>query len=217
MLLIDFSASGYLAARLENLETYVDREFFGEGPLRPAQAETRARPRPVTDVVALRASTTGLRPRHRARHLRALPRAGQRSAAPPRDRADAVQPALHAGHEPELEACEKRWVVNRIVDPQQEAAIIALLEERGQHYLHSPSTSANTGASAGTSTGSPTRGSSCGALREDERPTTRAVRRPISGGSRTTTSSTTTARATPHCATARRARNGCCLGMGTAF
>jgi hypothetical protein len=29
-------------------------------------------------------------------------------------------------HEPELEACEKRWIVNRIVDPQQEAAIIAL-------------------------------------------------------------------------------------------
>jgi hypothetical protein len=81
---------------------------------------------------------TGLRPRHRARHLRALPHAGQRSAAAPRDRADAVQPALHAGHEPELEACEKRWVVNRIVDPEQEAAIIALLEERGQHYLRIP-------------------------------------------------------------------------------
>jgi hypothetical protein len=64
-------------------------------------------------------------------------------------------------NEPELEACEKRWVVNRIVDPEQEAAIIALLEERGQHYLHSPSTSANTGGSAGTSTGSPTRVSSC--------------------------------------------------------
>jgi hypothetical protein len=41
MLLIDFSASGYLAARLENLETYVDREFFAKDrydPRRPKPA-----------------------------------------------------------------------------------------------------------------------------------------------------------------------------------
>jgi hypothetical protein len=60
-------------------------------------------------------------------------------------------------HEPELEACEKRWVVNRIVDPEQEAAIIALLEERGQGYLHSLRPRTNMAGSAGTSTGSPMR------------------------------------------------------------
>jgi hypothetical protein len=41
-------------------------------------------------------------------------------------------------HEPQLEACEKRWVVNRIVDPGQEASIIELLLERRQTYLHLP-------------------------------------------------------------------------------
>ena len=41
-------------------------------------------------------------------------------------------------HEPAFEACEKRWIVNRIVDPEEEAAIIALLEAHGQHYLHIP-------------------------------------------------------------------------------
>jgi hypothetical protein len=46
MLLIDFSASGYLAARLENLETYVDREFFAKDrydPRRPKPAPPRPR------------------------------------------------------------------------------------------------------------------------------------------------------------------------------
>jgi hypothetical protein len=39
-------------------------------------------------------------------------------------------------HEPPLRDCKKRWVVNRIVDPGEEAGIIALLERHGQEYLH---------------------------------------------------------------------------------
>jgi hypothetical protein len=41
-------------------------------------------------------------------------------------------------HEPPLEGCEKRWVVNRIVDRAIEAAILAELERHGQPYLHLP-------------------------------------------------------------------------------
>jgi hypothetical protein len=41
-------------------------------------------------------------------------------------------------HEPELPACEKRFVLNRIVDPDEETAIIALLKARGRHYLRIP-------------------------------------------------------------------------------
>lgn len=41
-------------------------------------------------------------------------------------------------HEPPLEGCEKRWVVNRIVDHGLEAAILAELERHGQPYLHLP-------------------------------------------------------------------------------
>lgn len=41
-------------------------------------------------------------------------------------------------HEPELENCEKRWVVNRIVDRQEEKRIIDLLEKHDQKFLHLP-------------------------------------------------------------------------------
>jgi hypothetical protein len=40
--------------------------------------------------------------------------------------------------EPPLTDCEKRWVVNRIVDPLEESAIIELLERHGQSFLHIP-------------------------------------------------------------------------------
>lgn len=41
-------------------------------------------------------------------------------------------------HEPELAACEKRWIVNRIVDVAEERAIINLLEQREQKYTRIP-------------------------------------------------------------------------------
>ncbi|EAU41191.1 hypothetical protein FP2506_13029 [Fulvimarina pelagi HTCC2506] len=41
-------------------------------------------------------------------------------------------------NEPALEACEKRFVVNKIVDTEEEAFIIELLEVHGYPYLHLP-------------------------------------------------------------------------------
>lgn len=41
-------------------------------------------------------------------------------------------------NEPALAGCEKRWVLNRIVDPEEEAIIIRLLEAHGQPYLRIP-------------------------------------------------------------------------------
>jgi len=41
-------------------------------------------------------------------------------------------------HEPTLSGCEKRWVVNRIVEQQQEQAIIQTLEEHNQKYIYIP-------------------------------------------------------------------------------
>lgn len=41
-------------------------------------------------------------------------------------------------NEPPLRDCEKRWVLNRIVDPDEEAAVIALLEKHGQNYERVP-------------------------------------------------------------------------------
>eukprot|EP00123_Amoebidium_parasiticum_P017591 comp23907_c2_seq1/m.42105 comp23907_c2_seq1/g.42105 ORF comp23907_c2_seq1/g.42105 comp23907_c2_seq1/m.42105 type:complete len:1059 (-) comp23907_c2_seq1:41-3217(-) len=41
-------------------------------------------------------------------------------------------------NEPELPGLDRRWVVNRIVDGDQEQAVIRLLEERKQRYVHVP-------------------------------------------------------------------------------
>ncbi|WP_457807650.1 alginate lyase family protein [Kushneria sp. EE4] len=41
-------------------------------------------------------------------------------------------------NEPELDSCEKRWVVNRIVNPDEHSSIVALLEQYGQHYIDLP-------------------------------------------------------------------------------
>lgn len=41
-------------------------------------------------------------------------------------------------HEPVLQGCEKRFVLNRIIDSGQEAEIIDLLERRGAQYLRLP-------------------------------------------------------------------------------
>ena len=41
-------------------------------------------------------------------------------------------------HEPALADCEKRWIVNRIVDRAKEQAIIDLLERHGQIDLRIP-------------------------------------------------------------------------------
>ena len=41
-------------------------------------------------------------------------------------------------HEPQHDNCEKRWLINRIVDRQQEKAVIGLLEQYNQTYLHIP-------------------------------------------------------------------------------
>ncbi len=41
-------------------------------------------------------------------------------------------------NEPPLEGCEKRWIVNRIADAQEEARVLALLAEHSQPVLHLP-------------------------------------------------------------------------------
>lgn len=41
-------------------------------------------------------------------------------------------------HEPELEDCSKRWIVNRIVDQNAQERIVGLLEERSQLYTRIP-------------------------------------------------------------------------------
>jgi hypothetical protein len=41
-------------------------------------------------------------------------------------------------HEPTLPNCEKRWIINRIFDPEEETQIIQLLQENNQPFLRIP-------------------------------------------------------------------------------
>lgn len=46
--------------------------------------------------------------------------------------------AFILAHEPPFPDCEKRWILNRIHDPVQDQAIVALLREHGQDHLRLP-------------------------------------------------------------------------------
>jgi hypothetical protein len=130
--LIDLSAGGFLRTRIDGLP-------LGAGKAESTTAEVqRKNPLPPPDIAALRADYLSrgldrepdtfvlyriigndLYPRHRRGQV-----------------ADNVRFILE--HEPQLADCEKRWVVNRIIDPDQEALIIRMLEERGHSYIRIP-------------------------------------------------------------------------------
>jgi len=59
---------------------------------------------------------------------------------PPRHVSGKTQEHLRyfLNQEPELPHCEKRWVINRVVDQEQEAAMLELLQDHGQHVVHLP-------------------------------------------------------------------------------
>ena len=59
---------------------------------------------------------------------------------PPRHRKGQTRSSLGLilAHEPQFENCEKRWIVNRIYDAEEEARIIDLLERSGQIYTRIP-------------------------------------------------------------------------------
>ena len=59
---------------------------------------------------------------------------------PPRHKQGQTLENLHfiLEYEPSLHYCEKRWVINRIVDEEQEKAVINLLESYQQKYIHIP-------------------------------------------------------------------------------
>jgi hypothetical protein len=168
MLLIDFSASGYLRAAGKPRDLCKPR-IFGKDRYDPRLPKPAAAPAPG-DRCGRAAG------RLRAAGLDTVPDTFVLyrmlgNDLPPRHEIGQTLANLRfmLDHEPELEACEKRWVVNRIVDPEQEAAIIALLEERGQSYLRIPFELANTAASAGTSQFPRRRVLPARTLREDER------------------------------------------------
>lgn len=133
--LIDLGVPGYLDARLPPPPAPPVAEDDGTVPNRPipelapvppldiaaAKAETVARglDRVPDDFILYRIVGNDLHPRHRS---------GQSL--------DNLRFILE--REPPLAGCVKAWVVNRIVNPADEAAVIALLERHGQSFLRIP-------------------------------------------------------------------------------
>lgn len=95
----------------------------GGSPIEPDAVLARYRASPVTrehdDFVLYRIIGNDLPPRHEVGQAR-------------RNLAFILE------HEPDLPRCEKRFVVNRIVDKEEERQIVALLEEAGVTYFRIP-------------------------------------------------------------------------------
>ena len=62
------------------------------------------------------------------------------NSLPPRHGPDEAYDNLQfiLDNEPDLRSCDKRWVLNRLVDPEVEAKCIKLIEASGQKYLLIP-------------------------------------------------------------------------------
>jgi hypothetical protein len=136
--LVDLGARGHLAERLTDLDRYLGPIAPGGGAFDPRLPRPEPPPAPVRDVAALKAdhALSGMADEADSFVLYRI----LGNDLPPRHEAGQTLANLRfiLDHEPDLPHCEKRFVVNRIVDPEAEAAVLALLRERGQSFLHLP-------------------------------------------------------------------------------
>lgn len=122
-----------LATDREPVGVFLDREAAG------------TLPRPEDPPVPLRADDPAadlelrwrylLQGGHRHAHTFVLTRVVGNDL-PPRHRAGQSLENLRfaLAHEPDLPGCEKRWILNRIVDPDVESALVRCLEDHGASY-----------------------------------------------------------------------------------
>lgn len=134
--LLDLGKPGVLRRCLQNLDDYLKLRTEREDAYSPRREKTESRPRVVTDIATLRADyeVSGL---HHTEDTFAFYRIIGNEDAQSRE-AVIQRLKLILNEEPEFEDCEKRWIINRIVDSEIEAAIISLLRDKNQPYLHLP-------------------------------------------------------------------------------
>ncbi|WP_421703037.1 alginate lyase family protein [Aliiroseovarius sp.] len=136
--LIDLGQPGFLRDRIENLDQLFQRKTTGGAHFSPMLPKPDPGFPPPQDLAGLRAEY----------HLKGLNRRPDRfvlyrilgNDLPPRHEMGQTVKNLQfiLENEPPLPNVDKRWVVNRIIDPEQEAAILALLQEHEQPFLHIP-------------------------------------------------------------------------------
>lgn len=136
--LVDCGEPGFLRKRIDELDEFISppEEIIGSWDPR---TERRTPPDPVPiDVASLKAEYL----------MKGLDEVSDTfvlyrilgNDLPPRHKSGQTLSNLRfmLEHEPELEYCEKRWIVNRIIEPEQEAKVISLLKEYDQPYLRIP-------------------------------------------------------------------------------
>lgn len=136
--IIDLGQPGLLRARLVDYDNFFQTTLDPTPPFNPRRAAPRLSEPAMADVAALKAEylTKGLDQEPDTFVLyRVLG-----NDLPPRHEDGQTLHNLRfvLENEPNLPNCEKRWVINRIVNPEQERTTIALLEEFDQPYLHIP-------------------------------------------------------------------------------
>ena len=133
--LIDLSAANLLQPMIKGLGFTEARPPRDEGDRDWGRPMERLRPGRTPDIAALRA-------RHAASGLDAEPdsfafyRIVGNDLYPRHEHGQSARNVRFIlDNEPRLDGCERRWVINRIIDPADEAAVIGLLEAAGEPYL----------------------------------------------------------------------------------
>lgn len=136
--LIDLGKPGFLRSRLEDYESYFRSGMDPKHIFDPRSDPIIPAAPAVTDRAALKAEFITKRLDHEADTFVLYRILG--NDLPPRHEEGQTLKNLHfiLENEPNLKHCEKRWVVNRIVDADQEQAVITLLEKHKQPFIHIP-------------------------------------------------------------------------------
>ncbi len=131
--LINLSKASFLEKRLEELDQYISPLVIPAKFKQAIRYETQPIA-PPSDVHELRAKY----------HLKGLESIRESfvlfrilgNDLPPRHRSGQTLENLDfiLANEPDLEDCEKLWIINRIIDPTEEKRIIEKLDEHGQTY-----------------------------------------------------------------------------------
>lgn len=134
--LVDLSPPSLLASRIGDLG------MFGPQMVRSETDRAWERPKPE-HLPAAKPDIAALRAEYAARGLNDVPdtfvlyRIVGNDLHPRHEPGQSLRNVRFIlENEPRFAGCEKRWVVNRIIDPETEASILDLLDRTGQTYLH---------------------------------------------------------------------------------
>jgi|GEM_PF-1080709 len=136
--IIDLSTPGFLRERIVDFERYLQLEVRPKKTYNPRIPTASVHSPAVTDVTALKAE-------YQSKVLSEQPDTFALyrilgNDLPPRHKIGQTFNNLKfiLENEPDFKNCTKHWVVNRIVDQEQEEAILKLLDQHKQHYLRIP-------------------------------------------------------------------------------